>query len=146
MMGYNYPSQQSGLQDNKFAAQMYESAATNNGISLYDLNDQKMQYGTNTFNLQDFVQNTQNQGHSETTFQSKKDDFKVFHDIPASSLLLTNYDPFYSPLLSRLDSVFQQLNLDDGNEVCREKIICLMYASPAKYIPYSNLVSAQLSR
>uniref|UniRef100_A0A1E1WPP5 Uncharacterized protein n=2 Tax=Pectinophora gossypiella TaxID=13191 RepID=A0A1E1WPP5_PECGO len=31
-------------------------------------------------------------------------------------------------------------------EACREQLICFMYASPAKYAPYSNLVSAQLSR
>lgn len=55
-------------------------------------------------------------------------------------------DPFYSPLLSRLDAVFHQLNLNGENEACREKLVCLMYASPAKYMPYSNLVSAQLSR
>ncbi|CAG9760710.1 unnamed protein product [Ceutorhynchus assimilis] len=80
----------------------------------------------------------------------KKTDYKVFHKIPSSSLLLTSYDPFYSPLLSRLDSVFQQLGL--GNEKsseterCRERLVCMMYANPAKYAPYSNLVSAQLSR
>lgn len=73
-------------------------------------------------------------------------DFKQFHEMPASSTLLTNYDPFYSPLLSRLDSVFQQMGLGDGDESCREKLVCLMYANPAKYAPYSNLVSAQLSR
>ncbi|XP_022918600.1 uncharacterized protein [Onthophagus taurus] len=80
----------------------------------------------------------------------KKTDFKVFHKIPPSSLLLTSYDPFYSPLLSRLDSVFQQLGLGDSKilnvEKCRERLVCLMYANPAKYAPYSNLVSAQLSR
>lgn len=31
-------------------------------------------------------------------------------------------------------------------EACREQLICFMYSSPAKYAPYSNLVSAQLSR
>uniref|UniRef100_A0A1B0B4V8 Uncharacterized protein n=1 Tax=Glossina palpalis gambiensis TaxID=67801 RepID=A0A1B0B4V8_9MUSC len=72
--------------------------------------------------------------------------FHSFKKVPDSSLLLSNYDPFYSPLLSRLDSVFAQLKLNSSNEVCREKVICLMYASPAKYAPYSNLVSAQLSR
>lgn len=78
---------------------------------------------------------------------SKRDDFKVFHDIPSSSLLLSNYDPFYSPLLSRLDAVFQQLGLPrNSDEKCREKLVCLMYSNPAKYAPYSNLVSAQLSR
>ncbi|GAB0087550.1 osiris 24 [Sergentomyia squamirostris] len=77
---------------------------------------------------------------------AKRDDFKIFHDIPASSMLLTNYDPFYSPLLSRLDAIFQQLGLSAGREACRQKLVCLMYASPAKYAPYSNLISAQLSR
>jgi len=81
---------------------------------------------------------------------NKKTDYKVFHRIPSSSMLLTTYDPFYSPLLSRLDAVFQQLGLGSGKlastEKCRERLVCLMYANPAKYAPYSNLVSAQLSR
>lgn len=72
--------------------------------------------------------------------------FQQFQKVPDSSLLLSNYDPFYSPLLSRLDSVFAQLKINSDKEICREKVICLMYANPAKYAPYSNLVSAQLSR
>ncbi|KNC21371.1 hypothetical protein FF38_12517 [Lucilia cuprina] len=72
--------------------------------------------------------------------------FQQFQNVPDSSLLLSNYDPFYSPLLSRLDSVFAQLKINSDKEICREKLICLMYANPAKYAPYSNLVSAQLSR
>ncbi|KAG7190716.1 hypothetical protein KM043_006792 [Ampulex compressa] len=75
---------------------------------------------------------------------SKKQDFKVFHEIPTSSLLLTNYDPFYSPLLSRLDAVFSRLG--HTTEGCREYAVCAMYRNPARYAPYSNLVSAQLSR
>jgi hypothetical protein len=75
---------------------------------------------------------------------NKKQDYKVFHNIPSSSLLLTNYDPFYSPLLSRLDSVFKQLGYE--TETCRERLVCAMYNNPAKFAPYSNLVSAQLSR
>ncbi|XP_008548233.1 uncharacterized protein LOC103571739 isoform X2 [Microplitis demolitor] len=74
----------------------------------------------------------------------KKQDFKVFHDIPSSSLLLTNYDPFYSPLLSRLDAVFSRLG--HTTEGCREYAVCAMYRSPARFAPYSNLISAQLSR
>ncbi|XP_044271469.1 uncharacterized protein LOC123015662 [Tribolium madens] len=98
-------------------------------------------------------------GHNRISFQNdnyymrkpnKKTDYKVFHKIPSSSLLLTSYDPFYSPLLSRLDAVFQQLGLGDDKspeiEKCRERLVCMMYANPAKYAPYSNLVSAQLSR
>jgi hypothetical protein len=76
--------------------------------------------------------------------QTAKQDYKVFHNIPSSSLLLTNYDPFYSPLLSRLDSVYKQLGYDQ--EECRERLVCSMYRNPAKFAPYSNLVSAQLSR
>lgn len=112
-------------------------------LSLYDMQEPKPQFGVaNTYSIPQYAAGPP----KATSLQSKKDDFKVFHDIPASSMLLTNYDPFYSPLLSRLDSVFHQLNLNGDNEICREKLICLMYGSPAKYMPYSNLVSAQLSR
>ncbi|XKL63305.1 hypothetical protein PGB90_005669 [Kerria lacca] len=76
--------------------------------------------------------------------KDKTEDFKVFHNIPSSSHLLANYDPFYSPLLSRIDSVFKQLGYT--TEPCRERLVCNMYKNPAKYAPFSNLVSAQLSR
>ncbi|XP_050437096.1 uncharacterized protein LOC126843549 [Adelges cooleyi] len=76
--------------------------------------------------------------------KDKTEDFKVFHNIPASSHLLANYDPFYSPLLSRIDTVFKQLSYT--TEPCRERLVCQMYKFPAKFAPYSNLVSAQLSR
>lgn len=142
-MGYNYPqSQITADAANPAASYDTAPAANNNMLSLYNIQEPKPQFSVaNTYNIPDYPINAH-----KGTLQSKKDDFKVFHDIPASSMLLTNYDPFYSPLLSRLDSVFQQLNLNGDNEACREKLICLMYASPAKYMPYSNLVSAQLSR
>ncbi|BES96132.1 Hypothetical protein NTJ_08938 [Nesidiocoris tenuis] len=80
------------------------------------------------------------------SFYSKdpQSDFKGFNKIPSSSQLLTHYDPFYSPLLSRLDSVFKQLGTT--SEGCRERLVCDMYRNPAKFAPFSNLVSAQLSR
>lgn len=141
-MGYNYP-QQTANQVNGEQQNSYDTApAANNMLSLYGVQEPKPQFSlANTYSLPEYGQNSRKE-----SLQSKKDDFKVFHDIPASSMLLHNYDPFYSPLLSRLDSVFHQLNLDSDNETCREKLVCLMYASPAKYMPYSNLVSAQLSR
>lgn len=113
---------------NNFASQMYESAQANNAITrLHKV--------------------TMEEKMKTSGFSSKKDDFKIFHDIPSSSHLLMNYDPFYSPLLSRLDTIFQQLGLGTmSDEKCREKLVCLMYSNPAKYAPYSNLVSAQLSR
>lgn len=118
---------------------MYDAAtANNNHLSRFGTTDQQQ------FMNPDPSLSTANK--RGVTIANKKDDFKIFHDIPLSSMLLTNYDPFYSPLLSRLDAVFQQLALPMGNEDCREKLICLMYKSPAKFAPYSNLVSAQLSR
>lgn len=141
-IGYNYAQHNIPADNNdNVGTHMYDTAAANNALSMYDLAEQKVHYNTNSYNLHDFTQNKRKE-----TVTSKKDDFKMFHDIPASSMLLTNYDPFYSPLLSRLDAVFHQLNLNSENEPCREKLVCLMYASPAKYMPYSNLVSAQLSR
>ncbi|KAI8423230.1 hypothetical protein MSG28_014265 [Choristoneura fumiferana] len=78
-----------------------------------------------------------------------QDGMYVFQKIPASSMILSNYDPFYSPLLSRLaptengeagTQIGGQSLSDVKLESCREQLICLMYASPAKYAPYSNLI------
>lgn len=125
---------------------MYDSATANNALSRYGADANKVTYVNSASDYQPVsVQRPSMMANSATAF-SKHNDFKDFHDIPASSMLLTNYDPFYSPLLSRLDAVFQQMGLPAGNEKCREKRVCQMYASPAKYAPYSNLVSAQLSR
>lgn len=114
----------------------------NNALSRFGFGDQKVMF-INTPATDIYSKNTR---PNKNMVSSNKNNFKIFQDIPASSLLLTNYDPFYSPLLSRLDAVFHQLGLGTGNEICREKLVCLMYANPAKYAPYSNLVSAQLSR
>nr|XP_029730129.1 uncharacterized protein LOC109414776 [Aedes albopictus] len=110
---------------------MYDANNANAALSRLGFGGQRVTY-VNTGN--------------EYNRQQKRNDFKIFHDIPSSSLLLTNYDPFYSPLLSRLDAVFAQMGLSNREEPCREKLVCLMYSNPAKYAPYSNLISAQLSR
>lgn len=54
------------------------------------------------------------------------------------------YDPFYSPILQKMDNVFVQLGFNE--EACRERLLCSMYKSPSRYSPHSNLISAQLSR
>lgn len=56
----------------------------------------------------------------------------------------SGYDPFYSPILVRLEAVFNQIGVTD--EGCRERLVCSMYKNPTKYSPHSNLVSAELSR
>lgn len=85
-----------------------------------------------------------------TRMKNKKTDYKVFHKIPSSSVILAKFDPFYSPLLSRLDAIFQQLGLGNDKsqetERCKERLVCMMYSNPARYAPYSNLVSALLSK
>lgn len=55
-----------------------------------------------------------------------------------------NFDPFYSPLLSRIDSIFMHLGFSE--EGCKEQAVCSIYKFPVKYAPYSNLLSAQLSK
>lgn len=69
-----------------------------------------------------------------------------FNYIPSTGLQneVENYDPFYSPLLSRIDSIFTHLGYHD--EGCRERAVCSIYKFPVKYAPYSNLLSAQLSK
>ncbi|KAG5672968.1 hypothetical protein PVAND_003054 [Polypedilum vanderplanki] len=53
-------------------------------------------------------------------------------------------DPFYSPILLKLDNIFHQMGYND--EPCKERIVCNMYKEPTKYSPHSNYVSSELSR
>lgn len=53
-------------------------------------------------------------------------------------------DPFYSPILEKIDKIFHSLGVND--EPCRERLICSMYKNPVKFSPHSNLLSAELSR
>lgn len=53
-------------------------------------------------------------------------------------------DPFYSPILSKLDNIFHQMGYVD--EPCKERMVCNMYRDPLKYSPHSNYVSVELSR
>lgn len=66
--------------------------------------------------------------------------------IPSTGLQaeVEHFDPFYSPLLSKIDSIFTHLGHQD--EGCRERVVCSIYKFPVKYAPYSNLLSAQLSK
>jgi len=55
-----------------------------------------------------------------------------------------NYDPFYSPILLKIDKIIEQLGVK--NDLCKERIVCSMYKDPATYSPHSNFISAELSR
>ncbi|XP_016954382.1 uncharacterized protein LOC108027442 isoform X3 [Drosophila biarmipes] len=55
-----------------------------------------------------------------------------------------NYDPFYSPILLKIDKIVEQLGVK--NDLCKERIVCSMYKDPATYSPHSNFISAELSR
>lgn len=56
----------------------------------------------------------------------------------------TEYDPFYSPILEKVDAIFSKLGVH--SEGCRERLICSMYKNPGRFSPHSNLLSAELSR
>ncbi|XP_073817239.1 DUF1676 domain-containing protein Osi17 [Musca autumnalis] len=59
-------------------------------------------------------------------------------------LMPLNYDPFYSPILLKIDKIIEQLGIkEDG---CKERVVCSMYKDPERYSPHSNFVSAELSR
>lgn len=58
--------------------------------------------------------------------------------------LLVPFDPFYSPILQKIDSIFTQLGFNE--EGCRERLICSMYKNPVRFSPHSNLLSTELSR
>lgn len=65
----------------------------------------------------------------------------------SSSLSISRHDTedeYYGPIISRLDSIFEQLRFYE--ETCREMLVCSMYKNPASYSPHSNLVSNELSR
>lgn len=53
-------------------------------------------------------------------------------------------DPFYSPILEKIDKILIGIGFND--EGCRERLVCSMYKNPEKFSPHSNLVSAELSR
>ncbi|XP_052858506.1 uncharacterized protein LOC128266196 isoform X2 [Drosophila gunungcola] len=55
-----------------------------------------------------------------------------------------NYDPFYSPILLKIDKIVEQLGVK--SDLCKERIVCSMYKDPATYSPHSNFISAELSR
>lgn len=68
-----------------------------------------------------------------------------FHKQPAIMIAKQPvYDPFYSPILDRIDKIFNSIGI--GEETCRERLVCSMYKNPLKFSPHSNLLSAELSR
>ena len=61
-----------------------------------------------------------------------------------STTVHVTYDPFYSPILQKMDNVFVQVGFNE--EACRERLVCSMYKTPSRFSPHSNLISAELSR
>lgn len=57
---------------------------------------------------------------------------------------LAAIDPFYGPILTKIDTIFAQLGVND--EPCKERLLCSMYKNPTQYSPHSNFISAELSR
>lgn len=70
--------------------------------------------------------------------------FLLFFQIHKNEITAPVFDPFYTPILGKVDQVFAGLSFND--EPCRERLICSMYKNPLKFSPHSNLISNELSR
>ncbi|XP_054286755.1 uncharacterized protein LOC129002747 [Macrosteles quadrilineatus] len=91
------------------------------------------------------VSKTQQQQYTQQYNQAVTSRLQALTPRPtATSAASAVYDPFYSPMLQRLDAVFSSLGVAD--EGCRERVVCSMYKNPTRFSPHSNLVSAELSR
>lgn len=58
---------------------------------------------------------------------------------------MTAADPFYGPIVARIDSILNQYGAYIG-EHCKEWLVCNMYKNPSAFSPHSNFLSAELSR
>ncbi|XP_065221690.1 uncharacterized protein Osi17 isoform X2 [Planococcus citri] len=82
---------------------------------------------------------------SATSSKKNKISNSIWKNKPTlKNTLLTPYDPFYSPILQKIDGIFTQLGFTE--EGCRERLICSMYKNPVRFSPHSNLLSTELSR
>ncbi|KAG5884636.1 hypothetical protein JTB14_035731 [Gonioctena quinquepunctata] len=77
------------------------------------------------------------------TFESPKSGKSSYNNDIYNAASIT-FDPFYSPILEKVDKILNELEFFD--EPCRERLICSMYNDPEKFSPHSNLISAELSR
>ncbi|XP_055298911.1 uncharacterized protein LOC129566739 isoform X2 [Sitodiplosis mosellana] len=64
---------------------------------------------------------------------------------PAYAQSMIAADPFYGPIVARIDSILNQYSAY-VSEHCKEWLVCNMYKSPAQFSPHSNFLSAELSR
>lgn len=91
-------------------------------------------------NNQRVVPQSQISGNNPSSFSSSA----VQHQSNNQAVAAAYDDPFYGPILERLDDIFAQLRFTEEN--CRERLLCSMYKNPTQYSPHSNLVSNELSR
>lgn len=70
--------------------------------------------------------------------------YQAYPDPRNNGLDLASVDPFYGPILIKIDTIFSQLGVSD--EACKERLLCSMYKNPTQYSPHSNFISAELSR
>ncbi|XP_031617265.1 uncharacterized protein LOC116337090 isoform X2 [Contarinia nasturtii] len=69
----------------------------------------------------------------------------AIHQQPAYAQSMIAIDPFYGPIVARIDSILNQYSTY-VSEHCKEWLVCNMYKSPAQFSPHSNFLSAELSR
>lgn len=80
----------------------------------------------------------------QTPVQITQPSNQVTAAVQVTTPKLPLYDPFYTPILDKIDKILKGLGFNE--EPCRERLICSMYKNPTKFSPHSNLLSAELSR
>ncbi|XP_018575223.1 uncharacterized protein LOC108914016 [Anoplophora glabripennis] len=88
----------------------------------------------------------QNKKHEPYYDNSKLygNDSPFLKGVDISKAATITYDPFYSPILEKIDKILEVFGFNE--ESCKERLICSMYKNPPKYSPHSNLLSTELSR
>ncbi|XP_032295154.1 uncharacterized protein Osi17 isoform X2 [Drosophila virilis] len=127
----------------KFAAQ-YEPARNNNQQQIQQLQQQQLEQQLSPELAAQLKEAIRIQAEQRLIQQQQQ----ILEHQPfvqdGQPLYPLNYDPFYSPILLKIDKIIEQLGVK--NELCKERIVCSMYKDPATYSPHSNFISAELSR
>ncbi|XP_064550867.1 uncharacterized protein Osi17 [Drosophila montana] len=127
----------------KFAAQ-YEPARNNNQQQIQQLQQQQLEQQLSPEMAAQLKEAIRIQAEQRLIQQQQQ----ILEHQPfvqdGQPLYPLNYDPFYSPILLKIDKIIEQLGVK--NDLCKERIVCSMYKDPAAYSPHSNFISAELSR
>lgn len=114
--------------------------------STYEPSSQ-IKYSPDKYLIAEKIQNALRQPPAYSQVQITKS--SIFHCIVHLKCFfffqtIVESDPFYGPIVARIDSILSQYTVVSEN--CKEWLVCNMYRTPAQFSPHSNFLSAELSR